>query len=331
MGQLGEGWINIEKLGERHRLAAGFHSGRGDDERRARGDFEVGGFAPQPVISQVPAVIAIKQNDGVLAQSKSIKLGEHAADLGIDVTDARKIAVAQIARVGLGEGIALRLVGVAAHFAGVVPRHRGRALGQLAACGELDFFRVIQIPIFFRRDKGRVRLDETDTEKERFALQFPQRGDGGISGLAVLQCVVRHCGCLGHWAKHELPRPVIGRGVFWAIHPAISSLGLRDASLGIIIARTKPNGRRGPRRRIAHRVPTCFTRTFGQKAVIHFPNRARLVAVIFEILRQRDHVRIACAKVNVIMCHPRGLRPQPRHQARARGIAQRLLAIGPLK
>ena len=176
-----------------------------------------------------------------------------------------------------------------------------------------------------------MRLDDTDTEKERFALQFPQRGDSGIGGLAVLQCVIRHYGCLGHWAKHELPRPVIGRGIFWAIHPAISSLGLRDASLGKIIARTKPNGRRGPRRRIAHRVPTCFARTFGQKAVIHFPNRARLVAVIFEILRQRDHVWFACAKVNVIVRHASGLRPQSRHQTRARRIAQRLLAIGPLK
>ena len=126
--QLGEGWINIEKLGERHCFAIGRHSGRGDDERSTCGNFKVGDFAPQPVVAQVPTVIAVKQHDCILSQTKSIKLGEHAADLCIDVTDARKIAVAEIARVGVGEGVAPGLVGVTAHFAGVVPRQRGRAL-----------------------------------------------------------------------------------------------------------------------------------------------------------------------------------------------------------
>ena len=80
--------------------------------------------------------------------------------------------------------------------------------------GELDFFGVIQIPIFFRRDKGGVRLDETDTEKERFALQFPQRGDGGIGGLAVLQCVIRHYGCLGHGPNTSFRVQSLSAGFF---------------------------------------------------------------------------------------------------------------------
>ena len=54
-------------------------------------------LAPEVVLPQMPAVIAPKDNDGVIAEFQLIQSFEYPADLSVDIADAGIVAVAHAA------------------------------------------------------------------------------------------------------------------------------------------------------------------------------------------------------------------------------------------
>ena len=53
-----------------------------------------------------------------------------------------------------------------------------------------------------------------------------------------------------------------------------------------------------------------------------------MIAMVFEMLRQRDGVGSVCAEVNVVSCDTDRIRTKSRHHTRSRRVANGLLAIG---
>ena len=65
--------------------------------------------------------------------------------------------------------------------------------------------------------------------------------------------------------------------------------------------------------------------------MIDFSPELGVVALLLEVLRQRDHLRHGLAKVGLQIVYLCCIGPQAGHQAGARGRADRLLAVGPIK
>ena len=74
--------------------------GTGDDEGGSQGFFEEAVLAPDGVFSQVPAVIAPENDDGVLVSASFLQLGEDFSDVMVDVAYAGSVMTTYFVRVG---------------------------------------------------------------------------------------------------------------------------------------------------------------------------------------------------------------------------------------
>jgi hypothetical protein len=98
VAQFGERRIDINRLDQRFgRLARRRHAGRPHDQRTPQRDFVQRVLSPDSVLAQVPAMVAPYDDDRVVAKAEPIQFVQHAADLRIDVTHARRVGVAEIA------------------------------------------------------------------------------------------------------------------------------------------------------------------------------------------------------------------------------------------
>lgn len=79
-----------------------------------------------------------------------------------------------------------------------------------------------------------------------------------------------------------------------------------------------------PRRRIVQTVGADLT---GVPVVVDLPDARRVIPVVLEELRQRDHVRQDRAEVLGEVINLRRVRPAPRHERRPAGGTQRELAV----
>ena len=197
-GEIAERGIDVDELGQgRTGLAGGLLARRGNNERRIDVVLHIRVLTPQAVLAEVPTVVTPKDDDGILVEPEGFQLRHDAADLCVGVADGGVVSMAQLACEVVGHVSGGRNTAVIADLAVVhINRVFGRVLGHKSVGGQLDFRGIIHVPVFFRRDEGQVRFDETDREEERLVLlgQFLQRLNGQVGHLAVLVGVVGNVG-----------------------------------------------------------------------------------------------------------------------------------------
>ena len=102
--QFTQRWVHIHQF---HKCIAGNIAspltGRRNDQRHSRGDLIVRRLAPYPMLAQMPAVIAPKNNNRLLPQAQGVQLIENLTDLGVNIAYAGQIRVDQIAGIGIGQ------------------------------------------------------------------------------------------------------------------------------------------------------------------------------------------------------------------------------------
>ena len=139
-------------------------------------------------------MVTPQDDDSVFAESEAVELVEQLADLRIHVADGGVIAVLELAGEVIGNRLNRNTV-IASHFIGVVPNRVFRSVFwiEIVRC-EFDRGRIIEVPVFFRRNKREMRLDESHREEKRliFLTHVTQRGHRKLGDFSVLEGVVRH-------------------------------------------------------------------------------------------------------------------------------------------
>ena len=122
------------------------------------------------MVAQLPAVVAPENDDGVIGKTLMVERVEQSADLGVGIADAGVVAVSQrLGKVGRN-GVAFRHVGVGVQLTVVMPGKGRGAVGQVVDQRQGNFLRVVQVPVFLRRDERQMRLEKADGKEERAAL-----------------------------------------------------------------------------------------------------------------------------------------------------------------
>ena len=248
-----------------------------DDQRDARRLFVVGVLAPHAVIAEMPAVVAPQHDDRVLRQTGLVESRDHSPQLGIHIADGGVVAVDQGT---------LRVVGnrpVGGHVL-VVPQLTaelwsvaGSLLRRFAQRGERELGSVIHVPILLRRTEGEMRFEEADREKERLArplFRGEQPRHRLISHATVSIDRILHVGRLIRRPTRQVGRAfVLEEGSLARLFGCVLFQRVTDA--------LRLEMRDAPRRRV-----------FGVAVtdVKEFAHRLGSIAVLFEVLRQRDRL-----------------------------------------
>jgi hypothetical protein len=208
-------------------------------------------------------------------------------------------------RLGVGDRRAVRGNAlVAAEFGGVVAREGGRAARRGAVRRQGERGGIVAVPVGLRRHERQVRLVEAHREEEGPPTEFPQGRDGPVGDLHVGEGV--------HGPLHHHGRVVVG------VVGRLVDRGVRVARRRRHPLLLRP-GRHAPRGVVA---------MIAVGDVEDLAVAARLVAVVLEVLGQRDHVGVAVADELGQGEHAERLRPTPRQERRPRRIAERELAVG---
>ena len=143
------------------------------------------------VFTEMPAVVAPEADDGVLRHAAVRQRLHEQTDLRINVGHAGGVAVDEFALQRLGNEAGLGNVRVSPQLARVAIKRKvvRAALRELLERCERKSGAVVEVPVFFRRDEGQMRLHETDREKKRlfFFGKLPDalRGRVGHSTIVV--------------------------------------------------------------------------------------------------------------------------------------------------
>ena len=165
----------------------GFGEAWGDPNQGcAGGFFPEREFAPVFLFAQVPAVVAPKDDDGVVLVGAFVEGGHQAADVHI----------------GVGTGGEVSLDGLLPATGGKYGSVVARRLGHLDAAGwhvveimldvrwQLDLVEGEHVVVFPGHVPGHVRLVQAHGEKERFVMSFAQLFDAVIGDFPVVDVLV---------------------------------------------------------------------------------------------------------------------------------------------
>ena len=240
----------------------------------------------------MPSVVAEENDDGVLPQARLVQRREHAAELGVDEGDGGVVG---------GDGLPRQLgCGVAHRKQVPIRANRGRVPGGLRrqVRGQRDFRGPVKIEVLLRRQERRVRLGETQGQKERLLALEALDEIHGARGVAVIQ-----------------------RGRLLLVRQGLPAVRVRLALLrGAHRFALSPGGHGR-----ASDVPGAVV---VQAAVENLPRGGGHVAVLPEVLRQRDHLRHVQAEPASVAGNAGVRGASAGEQRRARRVAQRVLAIG---
>ena len=170
---------------------------------------------------------------------------------------------------------------------------------------QLDLRGVVKIPILFRRNERQMRFGETYRKKEWLGLlrQSLESLHGDIRHHAVFVEIIRDIPCFE------------------------SRTALSDFVL-ILDVRRDGFGVSGRFRRLPRHGPGLRIVIAGMVDLTHALNE---VAVVLEMLRQRDDVRFGGAEVSDQIPDLRGIGPCSREEAGTGGRTNRLLHIGAIE
>ena len=253
------------------------------------------------------AVVGDEHDHRAVGDAGTVERVEQLADLGVEVGDVGEITVPHLGRLRRG-----RRPAFAQDLRTFVERLRGRA-GRPTAVVVRELFASVERPVFRRGVEGRVRFPEADREEERPVLDLGQRAYGLRGDASVVVGLVRHVAAFRH--RHLAVFPQAGDAGHLVRRQRTRDHGRVIAMVGVM-----QELRRAPGARIAflRRVPV----------VEDLAHAARLVARELEPLGQGDHVGPQLAEVDRVIPEPDGIRPQACQERGARGVADRLLAIG---
>ena len=250
-------------------------------------------------------MIAREDHDRVVAEPEAVECVEHDARLRIDERDTRAVGLHRLAAQVTDEPPLLRLA-AGKHRRRHVLIVVGGHFRQLHA-GQ----RVLREP-GLRRHVGRVRPVETDCQKKRrlrFGKPLEQfhragRGDAvGLFSIGAIGCQPTHRGSvLARLERNNLR--LVGH---------VAALGIED---GI------------PAGRIVEAGGADLAR---HAVVVELADPLASPARLLEGLRQRDDGGINVAKVFLVAADGRVGGPAAGEQARAAGITERILTVGPLE
>ena len=145
------------------------------------------------MLAKFPTMVAPQNHDGIFGQSQPLDLVKNLADLGIGVADRRVVAMQELTGEIRRNG-AFRNSMVEAQFTARQDGIAGGVLLLKGIRGQVDFRGVVEIPVFFRRNKGQVRLHKAYRQKKRlfFCGQFFQRGNGQCGDFSISESLVQH-------------------------------------------------------------------------------------------------------------------------------------------
>ena len=332
---MGERGIDVHKFHQCLSFPArGLGARRADNERRTRSVFEVAVLAPQAVVTQVPAVVTPQANDRTIAEPQPIQLVQQSPDLSVDIADAGVVSVDQPAGFLIAHGTLSGDVAVVPQLAETVHRQCRSPFGPEGVAGQFDLLWIVQAPVLLRCDEGQVRLDEAHCQKERLILlvQVLQRLHRMAGQLAIVGQVVGNLGRFGGQAAGEVVHPFVQGFVALTGDPFEVLSSCRDPFRSVVVSRSAEPRRYTPRLRIMHVATTVVGRRLPREGTMEeLAHPLRVIAVVLEVLRQRDSVGDPLAKMRPIAPDTGRVRSQSRQQAGTRRPANGLLTVGPQK
>ena len=265
-------------------------------------------------------MVAPQHDDGVLGKLEPVEFIEHTAKLRVHVTTSGVVAVDQLSGGGvIGQpagGDRIVVGNLAAALAGA---RRGAARG-VEVVQDGEFRGIVEVPVFFRRGEGQVRLHEAQREEEGCAAPL-------FRGLQALDPVVGDApvgvGAVGDVAA--FPSGTF-RELADAVELLVGEVGLLAGQLAAagafrveVFDDLLDVGRHAPRSGVIG---------VAVAAVEDLADGFRAVAVPDEMLAQRHRIRHRRAEIRGEAVDADRGRARPQHQAVARGGADRLVAVG---
>ena len=163
------------------------------------------------MLAELPAVVAPKDDDGVVGKAEPVERIEELADLRVGVADAGIVAMDELAGGLAIHGTGGGNPGIGAELAGGVDSTVGCVLGRVVVVGDVDLVEVVEIPVFLRSIERQVRFEKADGEEERLVGRFRKSLEivrSMLRGDAVRIRIVRDVGGFpGHAAVLALLRP----------------------------------------------------------------------------------------------------------------------------
>ena len=163
------------------------------------------------MLTEFPAVVAPENDDRVLAEIEPVEFVEQLAHLRVHVADRRVVAVLELT----SEVVRNRAFGntvIIAQFTTGKDRIIGRVFRAEFIGRELNLGWIVEVPVFFGRNKREVRFHETHGEEEGlgFFAHALERGNGELGDFAVLEIIIRHVRAFEGGAADVFPR---GHGI----------------------------------------------------------------------------------------------------------------------
>ena len=94
-GQIEKRGVNVEKFDRLRALGILRDAGTGEDERDMGGRFPEGVLSGDELFTEMPAVVAPEDDDGVVGATAFLKSGEQPTDLGIHEAGACEVGLHQ--------------------------------------------------------------------------------------------------------------------------------------------------------------------------------------------------------------------------------------------
>ena len=243
------------------------------------------------------------------------------------VADAGEVGVLEGAGELGADGAGLGNAVAHAQLEGGMEPHRGTALGGVRMLGERDLGGVVEVPVLPRGDEVEMRLLEPEPEEERLVGPLREvvleRGDREEGAVAVDVALVGDVGGLVGGAVEEgagllLPVPLDHGDAVGLADLAVLGEGVLagEEKVRVLLQADRLPGPRGG---------------FANSPVVDLAHGHRLVAVGRELLGEGHDIGEGVPEVGEVLDHARRVRPRPCHDARPRGTADRLLAVGALE
>src|SRR3954471_6137719 len=119
-----------------------------DHQRHASSNLPIGALIPSAMLAKLIAMVTPQDDDRIFAKPKAIELAHHFPDLGVGVTDTRKVTVNGFALFVLGNRAFLGNAFITAKFTGLVARKCRRTFGQLLKRSQMNIGVLIHIVVF---------------------------------------------------------------------------------------------------------------------------------------------------------------------------------------
>ena len=251
----------------------------GNDQGDPRRPFEQCLLHPLPVLPQVIAMIADKDDDRVVGQVKPIECVQEPADIRIQKTDGRVVRP---------DALALRLLADAPVWRTGKPRRRGRPRFHRRS-GRRDAVQRIQVEVLARGDIGTVRPVESSADEERPVHVLFEQRNSLARNLAVCVCLIAGWRRIVSERAAKLP----GRCV------------IRDLSLFVLVDAPGIH-ELVPRRGI---VQPARANLPGVAVVVDLADAGNEVAAPSEHLRHRDDIRQHSPEVGLEVVDASRVRP----------------------